>query len=249
MISTDKLVAGQAIPALRPLAARFGVAVPTMRESLRRLEGMGILEFRHGSGIYVGPNSTRMVLANVLAPRPTGEQLAQLLQARLVIEPPIAALAATVRSADGVDQLERALEDAHGCLLSGDPRLVAANVDIHRSVAAATGNAVLAETLDSLAAVHAADQAEILELYGDAAQDYDEHAEIVRHIRSGDAEGGAPGDARSPRRGAGSRQRPAIPPLNGPALSTAPALNEERTWLHPPVSPHVGPPSARPWRC
>ena len=188
MISSEKLVAGQAIPALRPLAARFGVAVPTMRESLRKLEGMGILEFRHGSGIYVGPNSTRMVLANVLAPRPTGEQLAQLLQARLVIEPPIAALAATMRSAEGLDQLERALQDARSCLLAGDPRLVAANVDIHRSVAAATGNAVLAEILDSLAAVHAADQAEILELYGDAAQDYDEHAEIVRHIRSGDVE-------------------------------------------------------------
>ena len=125
MISTDKLVTGQAIPALRPLAARFGVAVPTMRESLRRLEGMGILEFRHGSGIYVGPNSNRMVLANVLAPRPTGEQLAQLLQARLVIEPPIAALAATVRSADGLAQLETALADAHGCLRRGDPRLVA----------------------------------------------------------------------------------------------------------------------------
>lgn len=106
-----------------------------------------------------------------------------------MIEPPIAALAATVRSAGGVVQLERALVDAHACLVNGDPRLAAANGDIHRAVAAATGNAVLAETLDSLAAVHAADQAEILELYGDAAQDYDKHAEIVGHIRSGDAEG------------------------------------------------------------
>lgn len=188
MISADALAAGQAIPAVRPLAQRFGVAVPTMREALRRLEGVGILEFRHGSGIYVGPNANRMVLANALAPRPTRGQLEQLLQARLVIEPPIAALAATVLDPAGVAKLEHALSDAHGCLLAADPRLAAANVDIHRSIAVVTGNVVLAETLDSLAAVHAVDQAEILVLHGNPEHDYAEHADIVGHIRSGDSE-------------------------------------------------------------
>lgn len=188
MISTDQLSAGQPIPAVRPLAQRFGVAVPTMREALRQLEGMGILEFRHGSGIYVGPNSTRLVMANVLAPRPTREKLEQLLQARLVIEPPIAALAATVRPADGIARLEQALTQAHRCLLADDPELAVANSDLHRMVAVATGNAVLAETLESLAAVHADDQAEILVLHGDAEQDYAEHADIVGHITAGDAE-------------------------------------------------------------
>lgn len=188
MISIDKLAPGQPIPPLRPLAQRFGVAVPTMREALRRLEGMGILEFRHGSGIFVGANSNRLVLANLLAPHPSREQLCQLLQARLVIEPPIAAMAAQVRDADGVDRLRAALAEAQRQLRTADPRLPATNSDIHRGIAAATGNPVLAQTIDSLAAVHAQEQAEILVLHGDAEQDFDEHARIVRHVSGGDVD-------------------------------------------------------------
>jgi GntR family transcriptional repressor for pyruvate dehydrogenase complex len=188
MIGDEGLTTGQAIPALRPLAQRFGVAVPTMREALRRLEGMGIVEFRHGSGVYVGPNSRRRVLANALAPQPTRQQLADLLQARLVIEPGIAALAATARSAEAITTLTALLALAKEHLSSGDHRLVEANLGIHRAIAAATGNSVLAETLDSLAEVHAEEQAEILVLHGDPEQDYAEHAEIVGHLVAGDAE-------------------------------------------------------------
>lgn len=188
MISEDGLAAGQAIPALRPLAERFGVAVPTMREALRRLEGLGMLEFRHGSGIYVGANADRMVLANVLAPRPSRGQLVQLLEARLLIEPPIAALAAQVRDAEGLARLEASLDDAHQCLRTGDDKLWTVNIDIHRAVAATTGNQVLAETLDSLALVHAQDQREILLVHGDAELDHTEHQRIVEYIAAGDSE-------------------------------------------------------------
>lgn len=188
MISIEKLAPGRPIPPLRPLAQRFGVAVPTMREALRRLEGLGILEFRHGSGIFVGANANRLVLANVLAPHPSREQLCQLLQARLVIEPPIAAMAAGVRDADGIDRLRAALAEAQRQVQSGDPRLPATNSDIHRGIAAATGNPVLAQTIDSLATVHAQEQAEILVLHGDAEQDFDEHARIVRHVAGGDVD-------------------------------------------------------------
>ncbi|WP_084614415.1 FadR/GntR family transcriptional regulator [Nakamurella lactea] len=188
MISDQALATGQAIPALRPLAQQFGVAVPTMREALRRLEGLGILEFRHGSGIYVGPNSNRRVLANALAPQPTRQQLADLLQARLVIEPGIAALAAGARTAESQAALADALALAQRYLADNDPRLVEANLGIHRAIAAATGNAVLAETLDSLAEVHADEQAEILVLHGNPEKDYTEHADIVGYLVAGDAE-------------------------------------------------------------
>jgi len=188
MISAEDLKPGQAIPSPRVLAERFGVAVPTMREALRRLEGNGILEFRHGSGIYVGPNSNRLMFVNELAPSPTRDQLLHLLRARLVIEPPISALAAETRDPHGVTVLERALETARSCLANADDALAKANTDIHRGAAAATGNPVLAEILDSLSAVHGADQSEILELYGDRDQDFAEHVQIVEHILAGRVE-------------------------------------------------------------
>lgn len=188
LIAEQDLAAGQAIPALRGLAERFGVAVPTMREALRRLEGMGIVEFRHGSGIFVGPNARRLVLANSLAPRPTQGQLEQLLAARAVIEPPIAALAASVRLPAALQRLEQSLALARELLDQDDERLATANVDIHRGIAAVTGNVVLAQTLDSLAAVHAQDQAEILVLHGNPEQDFREHESIVGHIAAGDVD-------------------------------------------------------------
>lgn len=188
MISRDKLVAGQAIPALRPLAERFGVAVPTMREALRRLEGMEILEFRHGSGIYVGRNSERLVLSNALAPRPTGDQLVQLLSARLVIEPPLAALAARNRSAADVERLSSILQASRDFLDGGDDRLVGSNVDLHCAIAAATGNPVLEQVLESVAAVHSPEQAEILALHGSADSDHLEHAALVQLVIDGDAD-------------------------------------------------------------
>jgi GntR family transcriptional repressor for pyruvate dehydrogenase complex len=188
MISAEGLKPGQSIPSLRVLAERFGVAVPTMREALRRLEGNGILEFRHGSGIYVGPNSNRLMFVNELAPSPTRDQLLHLLRARLVIEPPISALAAETRDPHGITVLERALETARSCLANADDALAKANTDIHRGAAAATGNPVLAEILDSLSAVHGADQSEILELYGDRDQDFAEHVQIVEHILAGRVE-------------------------------------------------------------
>lgn len=182
LIRADGLVAGQSIPALRPLAEQFGVAVPTMREALRRLEGVGILEFRHGSGIYVGPHSGRMVMANQLAPRPSPQQLIDLVTARLVIEPPLAAMAAENRTDADAARLREVLATSAGHLRDGDDRLVTTNLDLHRAIAAATRNPVLEQVLDSLAEVHREDQAAILALHGSADTDHAEHAELVELV-------------------------------------------------------------------
>lgn len=192
LIRQRRLKPGDAIPALRPLAEQFGVAVPTMREALRRLEGMGILEFRHGSGIYVGPNANRLVVANAMAPRPTRGQLQDLLSARLLIEPAIAGQAARRREPVALAALQDALATARGFIGAGAPLgaaadrgLAEANVRIHQAIAAVTGNSVLAETVDTWASLHARDQAEILLLHGDPEQDYAEHAELVASITAG----------------------------------------------------------------
>ena len=55
---------GDAIPSARELAKRFAITTPTVREALRKLEATGAVEFRHGSGTYVGPTINNVVLAN-----------------------------------------------------------------------------------------------------------------------------------------------------------------------------------------
>lgn len=188
IVADGGLVAGDQLEGVKALALRFGVAVPTMREALRRLEGLGIVELRHGSGVYVGVNAGRRVLMNPVLPRSDVDQLVELLQARQALEPEIARIAAQVRDPDGLVWLQDTLATARAQVEAGDDILWRTNLHIHRAIAATTGNAILAEVLDSVVLIHAEDQRAILALHGDAVEDLAEHAHICALIADGDAD-------------------------------------------------------------
>jgi GntR family transcriptional repressor for pyruvate dehydrogenase complex len=189
LIADRKLAVGDQFESVRSLAERFKVAVPTVREALRRLEATGAVELRHGSGVYVGPNVGRLVLANPLALAPSADRLVELLQARALIEPPVAALSAATRGAAALEQMEQDLATAAELIASGDhARLAEVNMDFHRSLAQASGNATLAEVVESVTVVNAREQLEILHIHGDRQADLDEHRAIYDAIRSGDSD-------------------------------------------------------------
>ncbi|WP_203433734.1 FadR/GntR family transcriptional regulator [Jiangella asiatica] len=188
LIREQRLEPGGQLDTVRTLATRFSVAVPTMREALRRLEAMGVVVLRHGSGVYVGENVGRSVLPNPHSPILTGERLIDLLEARRTIEPPIAAMAATVRDPDGVARLTETLDEAEQCLRLHDERLWIVNLEFHRALAQASGNTVLAEVVDSIVLVHAQEQREILRLHGDESEDFAEHQRIIRAVVDGSAD-------------------------------------------------------------
>ena len=189
LIADRKLSCGDQFESVRSLADRFKVAVPTVREALRRLEATGAVELRHGSGVYVGPNLGRLVLANPLALAPSADRLVELLQARALIEPPVAALAAKVRAEAALEQMDRDLTTATELIASGDhAQLAEVNMDFHRSLAQASGNATLAEVVESVTVVNVREQLEILHIHGDRQTDLDEHRAIYAAVHSGDPE-------------------------------------------------------------
>lgn len=53
MISTGRLVAGQKFPAESDLCTELGVSRGSLREAVRMLAALGVVESRHGSGVYV----------------------------------------------------------------------------------------------------------------------------------------------------------------------------------------------------
>src|SRR5918996_3449235 len=86
---------GDRLPSVSALAERFAVAPPTMREALRSLQALGFLHFRHGSGVYVREPLERVIVSNPYSGQLDTDVVLDLIDARLLIEPHLAALAVT----------------------------------------------------------------------------------------------------------------------------------------------------------
>lgn len=182
LIRTARLAPGGQLPPVSALAARFGVSGPTMREALRGLQATHTIELRHGLGVYVGPGYSRVLLANPNSPRLTPRQVLALVDARSLIEPTLAGMAAEHRTAANLRRLQAAIEAVEQ-LQPDEP----SPRNFHRELAAAAGNDILREIIDSLLAAHRSEQIEIRRVYADRARDLRQHREILAAITDRDA--------------------------------------------------------------
>lgn len=188
LISEEGLELGAKLPSVRELSERFAVAVPTMREALSLLQLAGHVEMRHGSGVYVRNVKPRLMLANPYSSELDAAGILQLLRARLLIEPRVAALAAQVGSDEAFDTLQGVLTEAEARLSGGeaDEGLLSANMRFHRGIADASGNRFLAEVVHTLTEVRVKEQLVVLDLYDDRQRDHEQHIGILAALRSRD---------------------------------------------------------------
>ncbi|MCI9888474.1 FadR family transcriptional regulator [Micrococcales bacterium 31B] len=183
-IRDHNLEVGQALPSARALAERFDVTVPTVREALRRLEATDAIELRHGSGTYVGPSIDRRILAGPYYDPADLVAAAELLDARIAIEPGIARLAAERRGDSELAALDASLANALQAESAGVDR------NFHTRLAAASRNRALSETLESLLTIYARAQ-QVARLNYDREHDHAEHHAIVTAIRDADPDAAA----------------------------------------------------------
>jgi len=160
-VRAGRLLPGERLPGERELAQQLGVGRASVREALGYLQVRGVVETRRGAGSFVSRDA-----ADALAdadPAPPGLALtadagpAAVLEAREVVEPGMAALAARSATAGDVERLHALLDRMAGACDPGDPdqRRVwsDADRDFHRAIATATGNPVLAAVGAHLARV------------------------------------------------------------------------------------------------
>jgi DNA-binding FadR family transcriptional regulator len=174
MIVDGRLAAGQRLPAERELSEMLQISRPTLRETIRSLVSLNILESRHGSGTYVAALDTKTLLEPLqfvmsLSVRTVDE----LFEARLLIEPALAALAAARADAAQVAVMRAVLDN---------PDRVATDVALHRLVADAAGNAVLAALLQTLSTLGQASRALTATRPGMLRRTAAEHRAIVDAI-------------------------------------------------------------------
>ena len=90
MIAEGRLEPGQRLPTERDLAVQLGLSRSSMREAIRALTVLGVLEARHGSGIYVTQLEAGDLLETfgVVADLSRGPRLVELLEVRRVLGTP-----------------------------------------------------------------------------------------------------------------------------------------------------------------
>jgi DNA-binding FadR family transcriptional regulator len=152
-----RLSSGDRLPPERELVRQFRASRVAVREALRTLEHRGLVDVRHGAsgGHFVREADTGLLRRDLATLLRLGRvSVGQLTEARLLIEPAIARLAAERAAESELKVLAEALEVRALVVARGEhPRLV--DIDFHRRLAAAAGNPVHAVLTDALMGVEA----------------------------------------------------------------------------------------------
>ncbi len=190
LIRERELQPGERLPTARELARLFDVATPTMREALRKLQATGVVDIRHGSGIYVRNAEHRLVVANPEYGDLESHTILQIIEARVLVEPYLAELAARTIDSSTLETIDTLLDQA-----AAEVQLrnyLETNVQFHTIIARASGNLVLAQIIESLIELYSVELDLVdpnLALVDGRAADNAVHREIYAELAAGN--GGA----------------------------------------------------------
>jgi GntR family transcriptional repressor for pyruvate dehydrogenase complex len=149
-IMSGQVGRGERLPSERVLAEALGVGRNTVREALKVLEAVGILETRIGDGTYISARSGAgigQILGLSLAV--WGGMILEILDARRIIEVEAARAAAERHNDEDLQRLqaELAAMDAAG---SDFRAYLQADMNFHRQIGAACHNAIVADIINNL---------------------------------------------------------------------------------------------------
>jgi GntR family transcriptional repressor for pyruvate dehydrogenase complex len=177
---------GDRLPAERELATKFGVSRSSIRDAIRTLEVIGILEPRQGKGTVVREVSTDSLvvpLTRVLLRK--RELVAELLDVRRMIEPALAARAAANASPEEIARMEGILQRQQEKMRRGEDT-IEEDSEFHYVVALAAGNNVVLKVLDVLMDLLRESRARSLQVLGRRERSYAGHRQILRAIKRRD---------------------------------------------------------------
>jgi len=183
-----KLRPGDKLPSERELAEMLGVSRSSIRDAIRSLELMGMVEPRQGAGTIVREISSDSLVNPLANARKRKEELiGELLDFRKMLEPPLAARAATRVSGDEISEMEEILERQEEKLRGGDST-IAEDSEFHYAIALASGNSVVLKVLDTLMDLLRDSRERSLQVEGRPQKSLAGHRRILAAIKRHDAE-------------------------------------------------------------
>ena len=154
LIERGRVRPGDRLPAERDFATRIGVSRPTLRAGLRALAAMGVVRSRQGSGTYIadGPPALGTEPLSLLAAL-HGFTQEDMWEARRLLEVGASGLAAERATPDQLASMSEEVASLFATM--HDPQLfLVHDINFHRTVAAASGNPIVATLVEMVSAVY-----------------------------------------------------------------------------------------------
>jgi GntR family transcriptional regulator, transcriptional repressor for pyruvate dehydrogenase complex len=150
MIMSGELRPGDRLPKEADLADRLGLSRNSLREAVKALSLIRVLDVRQGDGTYVTSLEPRLLLdaLTFVVDFHRDDTVLDFLEVRRILEPAATAMAARLMTDGEVGKLRAVLDE-----LGDDPTveaLVANDLEFHRQIAAGSGNSVLCSLIESL---------------------------------------------------------------------------------------------------
>jgi GntR family transcriptional repressor for pyruvate dehydrogenase complex len=139
---------GERLPSEAALRQQLGVGRASLREALLRLAGMGVLDIRHGSGMFVEDVADAGLAHLDWGLMLESRQILNLIEARKLLEVQTVALAAERASEEDLAAMRACLLRMRAAPTRAE--YIHADLDFHRQIARGTGNDVLVRLLNTL---------------------------------------------------------------------------------------------------
>ncbi len=183
----EKLKPGDKLPPERELAEMFSVSRSSIRDAIRSLELAGLVEPRQGVGTVVR-ELTADSLINPLANHLSRKRhlVRELLEVRQILEPPLAARAATNASDEEIAEMDEILRRQADKTRRGE-LTIEEDSEFHYSIAMASDNSVVLKVLDVLMDLLRETRERTLQVEGRAQKSLAGHKQILASIKRHDA--------------------------------------------------------------
>ena len=183
-----ELPPGTKVPSERELTKELGVGRSTVREALNGLAMLGIVEIRHGQGVFVtdapvqvsGPRAITAALERGITH--------EFIEARLIVEVEVARLAARRRTDEDLTRLSAALVEQEARLKGEIGPLVDVAASFNVLLAEAAHNEVLAAMIQSFVSLMVERGPRVYSLEGFGEWDLQEHRGLFDAVRDRDGE-------------------------------------------------------------
>lgn len=183
-----ELEPGARVPSERELTRDLGVGRSTVREALNGLALLGVVEIRHGQGVFVVERKDEDGGSDALQKALTKGLTQEFLEARLVVEVEIVGLAAQRRTDADLQRILDTIQQLEAARGAPVEQALKPASDFNVALAEAAHNEVLAAVEESFVALMIERAGELYDTDAFREWDIEEHKGILEAIRAGDAD-------------------------------------------------------------